>query len=153
MKKIISKNSLLAAAGMVAMSLSGAVSAHIITGTLGAGAAKADFLQITCPQTGTAKLNFRIQDNSGNTSRVFAVVQKGTTSCTATSPCVATAAVNSDAGGTWSPWASVPKATGAYNIFIGQSGATGNSYTFEAHCENASGNHLDQGDPVTRQNL
>lgn len=153
MKKMILRNNLIAAAGWLVLGLSGTASAHIITGNLAAGAAKADFFTITCPQTGTVKLNFRIQDNSGNTSRVFAVVQKGTTSCTATSPCVATAAVNSDAGGSWSPWASVPKATGAYNIFIGQSGTTGNSYTFEAHCENASGNHLDQGDPVTRQNL
>jgi hypothetical protein len=153
MKKIILRNSLGAAVGLMALGLSGTASAHTITGALAAGAAKADFLQIACPQTGTARLSFRIQDNSGNTSRVFAVVQKGTSSCTAASPCVATSAVASDVGNTWSPWANVPKATGTYNVFVGQSGATGNNYTIEAHCENASGVHLDQGDPVNKQNL
>lgn len=153
MKKIISRTGLIAAAGWVTLGLSGTASAHIITGSLAAGAAKADFLQISCSQTGTAKLSFRIKDNSANTSRVFAVVQKGTTSCTAASPCVATSAVNSDAGGTWSPWTSVPKSTGTYNVFIGQSGATGNNYTLEAHCENASGVHMNQGEPTTKQNL
>ncbi len=152
MRKIISKTSLVATVGLMALGLSGAAAAHIIGGALPAGAAKADFIQITCPQTGTARLRFRIQDNSGNTSRVFAVVQKGTTSCTAASPCVATSAVASDLGNTWSPWADVPKATGVYNVFIGQSGATANSYTLEAHCENASGAHLSQNPEAYKQN-
>ncbi len=153
MRKIISKTSLVATVGLMALGLSGAAAAHIIGGALAAGAAKADFIQITCAQTGTARLSFRIQDNSGNTSRVFAVVQKGTSSCTAASPCVATSAVASDLGNTWSPWAIVPKATGAYNVFVGQSGATANSYTLEAHCEDAGGGHMIQGDPMSKQNL
>ncbi len=153
MSKILSINSVATATGLIALMLSGIASAHIITGTLAAGAGKADFFTISCLQTGTARLSLRIQDNTANTSRVFAVVQKGTTGCTAASPCVVGSAVNSDAGAIWSAWASVPKGIGTYNVFVGQSAATGNNYTVEAHCEDAGGTHMDQGAPASKQNL
>lgn len=125
----------------------GDVAAHNQAGSFTTGKRTAvDFYQITCGP-GSDHLSFSVKDVTANSSRVVALVHKGS-SCDAL--CALNMADNNDQDNNYSPLTLVKQGEGIYNLFVFHNASGKDRYDVQYHCEDASGVHTDTG-IVSRQ--
>ncbi|MCX8050081.1 MAG: hypothetical protein N3A55_10560 [Methylohalobius sp.] len=112
--------------------------AHDITSNFSnPGRFATDYWLITC-EAGTNHLFFRVKDFTPNTSRVSAMVVKGTRVVFTTD------LVDSDA--LLSTRRLFAQGSGGYHLFVFKSNGNGlgnDEYLVQAHCENAVGDHME----------
>lgn len=167
MKTVSIKSVIIAGSFLVLSSATGFVSAHTLTGSLGASQGATDLADVTCSNDGNGapnRVSTQIRDNfvapeasdivSAQTQRVIASGQ-------AASPYVATNAVDTTnptgtEGAVPAGYSALKTTIGgtnntAYRVTISKTGASAETYTAEIHCQTSTGVHT--GTVVTvRQN-
>jgi hypothetical protein len=127
---------------LVMMGSTGEVAAHNQAGSFTTGKRTAvDFYQITCGPD-SDRLIFSVKDVTANSSRVVALVHKGS-SCPSDAPCARNMADNNDQDSKYSPTTLLKQGEGIYSLFVFHNASGNDRYDVQYHCEDPSGRHTE----------